>query len=168
MKDAASAMSDLLPLEERLFGTSLQALKEAVSYDERLTRCWRLIELRYADAEFDLDTASSQSGMSKNNLNLLLRSVTGGLTFYRLLSAYRIYQSLLDVTQFNHTFTEAALAHGFDNSSSYSRAVKRLLQCPPKRLLPRGPRYRRELCLPQSLGKKDAVETVAKALENSY
>ena len=124
-------------LENLLFGSTLDLLKAQLDYDKRLGALWSAIESNYCEIEFDLTKASKACGMSRNNLNSMLKRATGKHTFYELLTAYRIYRSCIAAVSSNETFTEIALSCGFDNSSSYSRAAKRYLKMPPSSFLPR-------------------------------
>lgn len=135
-------------LEHALFGRDLDSLQKILAYDDRLSKLWRLIEVQYSSLDFNLQAASRQCGMSRNNLNRLLRRVTEGFTYTELLTAYRVYRSVRLALGANMSFTEIALQCGFEGSSGYSRTVKRLLSIPPGKLLPRGKNYRRELSLP--------------------
>ena len=137
-------------IELLLFGLTLAELREQLTYDSRLERLWRLLETRYADPAFGLKLISRECGMSRNRLNVVLKAVTG-LTFHRLLTAYRVYCSIRYLEQHNTSFTEAALEHGFRDSSSYSRTVKRMLKKPPRQLLPRATCYRRTINLPAAV-----------------
>jgi AraC-like DNA-binding protein len=139
---------EIRKLEGVLFGSSIEELREALSYDARLRTLWSAIEIGYCSSEFDLTKASRECGMSKSTLNETMKRLTGGHTCYELLTAYRVYRSILLALSENATFTEVALNCGFDNSSSYSRAVKRLLNLPPSTLLPRGSKLRRKLVVP--------------------
>lgn len=138
-------------LEIILFGTTLLILRDRLEYDQRLGTLWKAIEAGFSDTDFHLEVASKACGMSKNNLNNLLRKVTGKHTFYSLLTAYRIYQSCLAALASNESFTQIALACGFDNSSSFSRAAKRLLKVPPTEFLPRNGYHRRYIRVPEGI-----------------
>jgi AraC-like DNA-binding protein len=138
---SGEAISDV---EMELFGSSICRLRDNLAYDPRLLTLWEAIEERFADPEFNLTEASRRCGMSKNNLNSVLKRLTGH-TCCELLTAYRIYRSVVMALAANHSFTDIAQNCGFDNSSSYSRAVRRLLKKSPRGLLPRSDKYRREL-----------------------
>jgi AraC-like DNA-binding protein len=135
-----------LKLEQALFGSALQTLKDEIAYDPRLMRMWQIIETEYSDSRLDLATTSRGAGMSPNNMNRILRTLTGK-TFHELLVAFRVYQSSVQVQSTNLTFTEVALDNGFSDLSSYCRAVKRLLNVPPRELFPRSGQYKRRLLL---------------------
>ena len=152
-RDVSDSENRKLQLERRLFGTTLEAMQARLRYDDRLAKMWHMLEQRYAETDIDLETISNDIGMSKNNLNRLLGELTG-LTMGKLLTAYRVYRSLCTGLEKNVTFTQLAFDHGFDNSSSYSRTVRRLLLGSPSRVLRRGSSYTREIELP-SLDKED-------------
>lgn len=135
-------------LEQKLFHMSLDQLKRRMEYDARTKRLWGFLERRYADPELNLTEASKQAGMSKNTLNTVLKHLTGH-TFGSLLRSYRLYLSIRVILLQNVLFTDAAGMCGFDNSSSYSRAFKRILKVSPRDALPRGQDYIRELALPR-------------------
>src|SRR5262245_37666682 len=141
--------TDYSELEERLFGSTLYCFKQKIEYDGRLRKMWDIMETRFSDPSLDLNTLSRECGMSKSNINFLLKSLTG-LTFYRILTGYRVYRSIQSLQASNSTFTEVALATGFSDSSTYSRTVKRVLNVAPRVLLPRKSDYRRQLQLPQT------------------
>ncbi|MGH7249864.1 MAG: hypothetical protein ACREGC_02720, partial [Minisyncoccia bacterium] len=80
---------DLNQIERSLYSRSLSDLIRLLSYYETLERVWNLIEISYGNSELTLAVAARSSGLSQNHLNVLLRK-TCGLTFYQLLTRYRI------------------------------------------------------------------------------
>lgn len=140
-------------LEHALFGMALSELQTRLEYDPRLLRAWNLIQEQYANPVLDLPTAAGAAILGKNTLNGYLKPCIGR-TFGDLLTRYRLYRSILIVLTRESTFTEAALASGFDSrsddvdsnvSSRYSRTFKKVLGLPPSRFLPRGPDRRRRV-----------------------
>jgi len=128
---------DLLALEHKLFGSSLQLLRLKMENDPRLSRAWNYCELYYSQSCIDLGTVSRECGMSKNSMNQLLKRITGR-TYGVLMRGYRVYRSICDATSRDCSITELALTHGFDSSSNYSRVVRSLTGIAPRSLLRQG------------------------------
>jgi AraC-like DNA-binding protein len=134
----------LVPAEVALFRQPIDQLKERLFYDQRLARLWCAFEEHFADSTMNLDRSCRAAGMSKNNLNSLLRNLTNH-TCCSLLNAYRLYRSVLMALETNNSFTEIALSCGFDSLSSYSRAFSKVMGNPPTVVLRRGTNYRRHI-----------------------
>jgi AraC-like DNA-binding protein len=132
-------------IELALFGSKIVDLRAKLCYDKRLERLWNAFESSYSDHEFDLGKSCQECGMSKTNLNSLLKRLSGGHTCYELLTAYRIYRSVLAALATNDSFSEIAAACGFDSVANYSRTFNRLLGAAPSTVLTRGKDYRRRV-----------------------
>lgn len=141
-------------LELLLFKSPLAALKSRAAYSDGLAKFWERLESEYDRPEFDLRFAAESAAMTKNNLNRWLKARVG-FTFYDLLCRYRVYRSLIVLTDRDVTLTEAAINSGFETlegraesvSARYSRTVRRLLGVAPSRLFARRPDLQRQLTL---------------------
>jgi AraC-like DNA-binding protein len=139
--------SKLFELEVRLFGYSYAEFKQRSLYEPRVSCMCEVVERHYRESDWDLTRISHEAGTTENNLNQLMKRLVRQ-TGYQFLLSYRVYQSVQEALHINHTFTEIAFNNGFNSSSSYSRAVRRLLGCSPSKLLPRTVDFRRRLALP--------------------
>lgn len=160
----SQANSQLIDLEIRLFGLPLEELWNRTAYDTRIHRIRRVFETRYAEPALSVSDISHDCGMTVSNLNRIMGSLTGR-TGYQLLICFRILRSIIEALEYNSRFAEIAVHNGFDNSASYSRTVRRVLGCPPSKLIRRGDGFRRELYLPAIAEKEHAAKHAAKAVE---
>lgn len=121
-------------VERHIFGSTIVGLVRILDYDERTGRAWKVLTEHYPKSELTLEWVARESGVTKNHLNQLVRSLSG-TTVYKLLTYYRLYRSMRLVYESDCTLTEAAMACGYESSSSYWRAFKKTFKVAPSRAL---------------------------------
>jgi len=144
----STSRETLIDLEFALFHTPLESLRDKLSYDSRLSKLFAVFETRCSEPNLNLHAISRACGMSRNNLNTVLKRMTG-LTCCRLLRAFRIHRSVLLSLRSNESFTTISSNCGFQDSSSYSKAVHGHLGVSPRDLLPKNSEGIRHLRMPQ-------------------
>ncbi len=120
-------------VELHLFGTTLETLRERVSYRRTLERVWDLVEESYRNPDLSLAMVARHGGISQNHLNVLMNRETG-FSFHEILSRYRLFQACRMMMSKDYTFLEIALETGFGNVSSLERQAKKILSTSPKQL----------------------------------
>lgn len=92
----------------------------------------RLLATRYADAELDLETLVSETGVNRNKVNDILKAEMG-YTFTGYLNKLRLTEaSRLLVENTNASIAEIAYSVGYKNSSYFNKLFKEEYQCTPK------------------------------------
>ena len=92
----------------------------------------KLLATRYADAELDLDTVVSETGVNRNKINDILKAEMG-YTFIGYLNKLRLTEaSRLLVENSSASIAEIAYSVGYKNSSYFNKLFKEEYECTPK------------------------------------
>lgn len=92
----------------------------------------RLLATRYADAELDLETVVSETGVNRNKVNDILKAEMG-YTFTAYLNKLRLTEaSRLLVENGTATIAEIAYSVGYKNCSYFNKLFKEEYECTPK------------------------------------
>ena len=113
-----------------LFGRPLPVLIERLKYFRRLERMWGIVAESFSDPEIRLETVTRRCGISRNQLNLLLRRSVSH-TFHSLLIRYRIYKATELMSERNYSVTEIAFQVGFGSVAAFNRNFRALLSMSP-------------------------------------
>jgi AraC-like DNA-binding protein len=122
----------LIDAEVILFSGRLDDLKARLYYDPGLRKVWEAIEANYADAEFGLEAGARTAGFEKNNLNRVLRRYCS-MTFYVLLTKYRLYLAVAELFASNRSILAVAESCGL-SQSSFDRNARKYLGAVPRDL----------------------------------
>jgi AraC-like DNA-binding protein len=96
------------------------------------TAILRLLATRYADAELDLETVVSETGVNRNKVNDILKAEMG-YTFVGYLNKLRLTEaSRLLVESTSASIAEIAYSVGYKNSSYFNKLFKEEYKCTPK------------------------------------
>jgi AraC-like DNA-binding protein len=107
----------------------------------------KLLATRYADADLDLETVVSETGINRNKVNDILKAEMG-YTFTGYLNKLRLTEaSRLLVENTTASIAEIAYSVGYKNSSYFNKLFKEEYQCTPRAF--------REVC------KKEAREAAS-------
>jgi AraC-like DNA-binding protein len=92
----------------------------------------KLLATRYADAELDLETVVSETGINRNKVNDILKAEMG-YTFTGYLNKLRLTEaSRLLVENATASIAEIAYSVGYKNSSYFNKLFKEEYQCTPR------------------------------------
>lgn len=119
-------------LEEKLFGEKIFELEQRLSYSDRLSRVFSIIQTDFRNPRLNLAHASHMCGVEKSHLNALLHR-SSGATFHQLLVRYRVLKGARLLREKNRTVLETAISCGFGSVRTFNRNFRRLLGCGPWR-----------------------------------
>ena len=124
-------LSSIQEAEVRMFGETLESLKDRLSYDPRLLKAWVEIENGYASPTLTLEKAARLSGFgSGNGLNGRLKGYTPD-TFCVLLTKFRLTRAVAILLDEDHSILNVALTVGVDQST-LDRNFKKYLHMSPR------------------------------------
>lgn len=130
-RHSLSAARAMREIENQLFLQPFDRLTDSVNRVSHLSRVWRLIETDWRDSTLTLERAARAGGMNTNDLNILLRRITG-FTFYQLLIRYRLHKAMVLLMTTALNVTDVALDNGFGSLTTFERNFRNVVGVPPR------------------------------------
>nr|WP_199077573.1 two-component regulator propeller domain-containing protein [Pedobacter sp. ASV19] len=137
----AAKVTNLLRSRKRLkeyYSTSKEIVPENIAFntldEEFLKEAISIIELHLSDSEFSVDKFSREIGMSRSNLYLKLKAITGE-SATDFVKRIRFKKAVELIQSKRYTIAQIAYMCGFNSPSYFSTAFKQYYGCMPTEYL---------------------------------